>query len=186
MSTAAKNASLAAQNKKISNHSICKASIFRLLDAGVPEHFVMQLSGHKNLQSLSSCKSVSITHQWHMSDTWAEDRWVIKAPRQFANKSFTHRCFKLRARRDQLQIPVPNSAKAKAFSQEQQSAQWITVFLISFHQARQSIHALVIRSRAFVMCYYFRVPIKTFFFDSCQMTVKSRVLFWSPKQEETI
>ena len=68
-STAAKNAGLAAQNKKISNHSICKASIFRLLDAGVPEHFVMQLSGHKNLQSLSSCKSVSITHQWHMSDT---------------------------------------------------------------------------------------------------------------------
>ena len=73
-----------------------------------------------------------------MSDTWAEDRWVRKAPRQFANKSFTHRCFKLRARRDQLQIPVPNSAKAKAFSQEQQSAQWTTVFFISFHQARQA------------------------------------------------
>ena len=69
MSTAAKNAGLAAQNKKIANHSICKASISRLLDAGVPERFVMQLSGHKNLQSLSSCKSVSITHQRHMSDT---------------------------------------------------------------------------------------------------------------------
>ena len=50
MSTAAKNAGLAAQNKKISNHSICKASIFRLLDAGVPEHFVMQLSGHKKFE----------------------------------------------------------------------------------------------------------------------------------------
>ena len=236
MSTAAKNAGLAAQNKKISNHSICKASIFRLLDAGVPEHFVMQLSGHKNLQSLSSCKSVSITHQWHMSDTWAEDRWVIKAPRQFANKSFTHRCFKLRARRDQLQIPVPNSAKAKAFSQEQQSAQWTTVFLISFHQARQSIHALMIRSRAALLssadcrivaiflfctltellvltkfwtflnmahlyfvftfseslCYLllFSWANKNFLFwqlsNDCQMTVKSRVLFRSPKQEETI
>ena len=160
MSTAAKNAGLAAQNKKISNHSTCKTSIFRLLDAGVPEHFVMQLSGHKNLQSLSSCKSVSITHQWHMFDTWAEDRWVIKAPRQFANKSFTDRCFKLRARRDQLQIPVPNSAKAKAFSQEQQSAQWTTVFLISFHQARQSIHALVIRSRG---CFTFKCGLQ----DSC-------------------
>ena len=49
-------------------------------------------------------------------------------------------CFKLRARRDQLQIPIPNYAKAKAFSQEQQAAQWTTVFLISFHQARQSTH----------------------------------------------
>ena len=25
------------------------------------------------------------------------------------------------------------------------------------------------------MCYYLREPIKTFFFDACQMTVKSRV-----------
>ena len=71
----------------------------------------------------------------------------IMAPCQFANKSFTHRCFQLRARRDQVQIPLPNSAKVKAFSQEQQSAQWTTVFLISFHQARQSAHALMIRSR---------------------------------------
>ena len=61
-STAAKNAGLAAQNKKISNHSVRKTSISRLLDADVPEKFVMQLSGHKNLQSLSSYKSVSITH----------------------------------------------------------------------------------------------------------------------------
>ena len=54
MSTAAKNAGLAAQHKKISNHSVRKTSTSRLLDAGVPENFVMQLSGHKNLQSLSS------------------------------------------------------------------------------------------------------------------------------------
>ena len=62
MSTAAKNAGLAAQHKKISNHSVRKTSTSPLLDAGVPENFVMQLSGHKNLQSLSSYKSVSITH----------------------------------------------------------------------------------------------------------------------------
>ena len=75
------------------------------------------------------------------------------APRQFANKSFTHRCFQLRARQGQLQIPLPNSTKAKAFSQEQQSAQWTTVFLISFHHARQSAHALIIRSRG---CFTFK------------------------------
>ena len=33
-----------------------------------------------------------------------------------------------------------------------------------------------ISRRPFVMCYYLREPIKTFFFDACQMTVKSRVL----------
>ena len=27
--------------------------------------------------------------------------------------------------------------------------------------------------KAFVMCYCFRAPIKTFFFDACQMTIKS-------------
>ena len=69
MSTAAKNVGLAAQNKKISNHSVRKTSISRLLDAGVPGNFVMQLSGHKNLQSLSSYKSASIAHRRHMSDT---------------------------------------------------------------------------------------------------------------------
>ena len=69
MSTAANNAGLAAQHKKISNHSVRKTSTSRLLDAGVPENFVMQLSGHKNLQSLSSYKSASITLQRHMSDT---------------------------------------------------------------------------------------------------------------------
>ena len=135
MFTAAKNAGLAAQNKKTSNHSIHKASISRLLDVWVHTN---QFPSHTN----GICPIRR-----------AEDRWVIMAPHQFANKSFTHCCFKLRARRDQLQIPLPNSAKAKAFSQEQQSAQWTTVFLISFHQARQSAHALMIRSRG---CFTFK------------------------------
>ena len=34
--------------------------------------------------------------------------------------------------------------------------------------------------KPFVMCYRFRELIKTFFFDSCQMTVKSRVLHFFP------
>ena len=63
MSTAEKNTGLAAQKRKISNHSVRKTSTSRLLYDGVPENFVMQLSGHKNLQSLSSYKSASITHQ---------------------------------------------------------------------------------------------------------------------------
>ena len=34
--------------------------------------------------------------------------------------------------------------------------------------------------KAFIMCYCFRAPIKTFFFDACQMTVKSCVLHLFP------
>ena len=34
--------------------------------------------------------------------------------------------------------------------------------------------------KAFVMCYCFREPIKTFFFDACQKTVKLRVLHFFP------
>ena len=34
--------------------------------------------------------------------------------------------------------------------------------------------------KAFVMCYCFRAPMKTFFFDTCQMIVKSCVLYLFP------
>ena len=66
---AAKKAGLQACGRKLSNHSVRKTSMSRLLDAGIPENFVTQLSGHKNLQSLSSYKSASLAHQRQMSDT---------------------------------------------------------------------------------------------------------------------
>ena len=40
--------------------------------------------------------------------------------------------------------------------------------------------------KAFVMCYCFRAPIKTFFFDTCQMTVKSCVLPLFPVPQKGI
>ena len=66
---AAKNAGLQACGRKIANHSVRKTSISRLLEAGVPENYVTQLSGHKNLQSLSFYKPASLTHQRQMSNT---------------------------------------------------------------------------------------------------------------------
>ena len=38
----------------------------------------------------------------------------------------------------------------------------------------------LLSQKAFVMCYCFRAPIKTLFFDACQMTVKSCVLHLFP------
>ena len=67
LKTAADEASLQRQESKVTNHSDRKTSIGRSLAANTPETFVAQLSGHKNLQSLQSYKSVNGHHQRQMS-----------------------------------------------------------------------------------------------------------------------
>ena len=57
------------REKKVTNHSVRKTCISRLLDADVPENFVAQLSGHKSTESLQSYKSTSANHQKRMSLT---------------------------------------------------------------------------------------------------------------------
>ena len=64
LSKAAKAAKLP---DNITNHSVRKTCISRLIDADIPENFVAQLSGHKNLKSLDSYKSASTAHQRKMS-----------------------------------------------------------------------------------------------------------------------
>ncbi|KAK3754207.1 hypothetical protein QZH41_003309 [Actinostola sp. cb2023] len=53
--------------RKLTNHSVRKTSIGRLLDANVEANYVAQLSGHKNLKSLDSYKSASLKNQRSMS-----------------------------------------------------------------------------------------------------------------------
>ena len=79
---AARKAGLQACGKKIANHSVRKTSISRLLDGGTPENFVEQLSRHKNLQSLSSYKSASITHQRKMLDILQASRLGLSSMHQ--------------------------------------------------------------------------------------------------------
>ena len=67
LSAAADNAGIQRTGAKVSNHSVRKTSISRLLDASTPENFVAQLSGHKNTQSLQSYKSAGEKHQRQMS-----------------------------------------------------------------------------------------------------------------------
>ena len=68
MSHAAKQAQLdTSDGRRIANHSVRKTSIGRLLDKNVPESFVIQLSGHKRIESLSSYKAPSFSHQRDMS-----------------------------------------------------------------------------------------------------------------------
>ena len=69
LSTAAKNAGLHRERKKVTYHSVRKTCISRLFDADVPENFVAQLNGHKSTESLQSYKSASAKHQNRMSLT---------------------------------------------------------------------------------------------------------------------
>ena len=50
----------------ITNHSVRKTCISRLMDADIPENFVAQLSGHKNVKSFDSYKSAWTAHQRKM------------------------------------------------------------------------------------------------------------------------
>ena len=67
MSKATQNAGINRPSKKLTNHSVRKTSISRLLDANTPENYVAQLSGHKKLESLQSYKTASEEHQRQMS-----------------------------------------------------------------------------------------------------------------------
>ena len=51
----------------ITNHSVRKTCISRLMDAEVPVNYVAQLSGHKNLKRLDSYKAASVERQRKMS-----------------------------------------------------------------------------------------------------------------------
>ena len=64
LTKAAQNAGLPG---RVTNHSVAKTCISRLLDSDVPESYMAQLSGHRNLKSLDSYKSASIQHQRRMS-----------------------------------------------------------------------------------------------------------------------
>ena len=68
LSDAVSAAGIQSGKRKVCNHSVRKTSIGRLLDANFSENYVMQLSGHKNIQSLSAYKSASLGHQRQMSD----------------------------------------------------------------------------------------------------------------------
>jgi hypothetical protein len=69
ISSLAKRMSEAAGLEKKTNHSGRKTAVQTLLRAEVPPTSVMQLTGHKNVQSLNSYSSLSVLQQQQMSKT---------------------------------------------------------------------------------------------------------------------
>lgn len=72
----------------ISNHSVRKTCISRLMEADVPANFVAQLSGHKNLKSLDSYKTASVVHQQRMSHILSRSSQQFSTSSQ-SNAQFT-------------------------------------------------------------------------------------------------
>ncbi|CAB3979080.1 zinc finger MYM-type 2-like [Paramuricea clavata] len=79
-----KAAKAAKLSGNITNPSVRKTCISRLMDADIPENYVAQLSGHKNLKSLDSYKSASTAHQRKMSFVFVQEpRLLPQTKRQF-------------------------------------------------------------------------------------------------------
>ena len=58
---------------KISNHTVRKTSITKLLESNVPPILVQQISGHKRTESLLSYYTASVQQQKHMSNILSGD-----------------------------------------------------------------------------------------------------------------
>ena len=70
LSITARNAGInQGEGAKVSNHSVRKTSISRLLDANIPENYVDKLSCHKSTEGLNSYKTAGEHHQKAMSLT---------------------------------------------------------------------------------------------------------------------
>ena len=73
---------VASRSGKVSNHSVRKSSISKLLDSGIDPHLVTQHSGHKRVDSLKSYHSASTGQQQLMSAALSAP---AGAPQVFAN-----------------------------------------------------------------------------------------------------
>ena len=75
----------------ISNHSVRKTGIGRLLDANIPEIYVAQHSGMKNTDSLTSYKSANKDCQIRMSDilnnNWEPESQVARVASECTNEN---------------------------------------------------------------------------------------------------
>ena len=67
MKSAAKDANISSEAKKLANHSVRKTNLDRLMEAGVPPTTIVQLTGHKITESLASYHRASQEQQRQMS-----------------------------------------------------------------------------------------------------------------------
>ena len=66
MKTMASKANI--NNERLTNHSARKHMIQKLNDSEIPPTHIMQLSGHKNVQSITNYSSLNLNQQKNISD----------------------------------------------------------------------------------------------------------------------
>ena len=67
MKSAATDANLDTRHKTLTNHAVRKSNVGRLKEEAVPDTTIVQLTGHKRAESLSSYYQASINHEHSMS-----------------------------------------------------------------------------------------------------------------------
>ena len=65
MKTMASKANI--NNERLTNHSARKHMIQKLNDSEIPPTYIMQLSGHKNVQSITNYSSLNLNQQKNVS-----------------------------------------------------------------------------------------------------------------------
>ena len=140
LSTAAKNATL---HGRVTNRSVRKTCISRLLDANVSNSFVAQLSGHRNLKSLDAYQSASYEHQRRMSlalSRSSSDQATISARTETTTRLTTSLPL--------LSLPASIQSSWDRVSFQEQRLEALTTALLTFSSPRGSFanRATLIRS----------------------------------------
>ena len=104
----------------ITNHSVRKTCISRLMDADIPENFVAQLSGHKNLKSFDSYKSASTAHQRKISLVLSRSTPPSCATGSKRLQPLETNLTKLSTTMSSKAYPTPAALQSKACFREQQ------------------------------------------------------------------
>ena len=117
LGAAAENAGLKqAVGAKVTNHSVRKTSISRLLDGDIPENFAAQHSGHKSTESLQSDKSDGDKQQRQMSQVLSRISTLKKTVDRSSTSSSSGNSVRLQMSQNTANNSSDNSKNSSFFS----------------------------------------------------------------------
>ena len=119
MKSAAKDANISSEAKKLANHSVRKTNVDRLMEAGVPPTTIVQLTGHKRTESLASYHRASQEQQRQMSKILA--RATAENSTAFPSSAGATTLHKTRPSTSSLSKPVDVISKSQQLCEAQKS-----------------------------------------------------------------
>ena len=119
MKSAAKDANISSEAKKLANHSVRKTNVDRLMEAGVPPTTIVQLTGHKRMESLASYHRALQEQQGQMSKILA--RATAENSTALASSAGATTLHKTRPSTSSLSEPVDVISKSQQLCEAQKS-----------------------------------------------------------------